>query len=367
MKLAEEDHAKDAASSNSLHRRSADARGGLRALQGKDHTTHEVAVNEYFEHWDNTDNRLTRRLAYATITNGYYDLITDLFEHILGMSFHFCRIIPGVPLSTAIAQHEQYLAQRLCLREGQIVLDVGSGVGGPAREIAKFRSVNIVGLNNNDYQIKRAIRYTAAEDLSDKISFEKGDFMQMRLEAGSFDAAYSIEGTSYAPDLKAVYTEIFKTLKPGGSFAVYELIMTDSYDNDNVEHRRIRDIIEKGTGLTNTVKISEAIEAIKAAGFDLEEAEDLACRPNEIPWYYFITGSLSYINSVYDTRRMVQMALIRQRFVRGLAGVGETWGLFPPGSKQMMDALDHLSETLIEAGKQGLFTPLFFMLARKPR
>ena len=63
------------------------------------------------------------------------------------------------------------------IREGQRVLDVGCGVGGPAREIAKFTGAKIVGLNNNDYQIERATHYAAKEGLSNQLSFTKGDFM----------------------------------------------------------------------------------------------------------------------------------------------------------------------------------------------
>lgn len=63
------------------------------------------------------------------------------------------------------------------LRSGMKVLDVGCGVGGPAREIVKFSDVNVVGLNNNDYQIDRATAYAAKEGLSQKLSFVKGDFM----------------------------------------------------------------------------------------------------------------------------------------------------------------------------------------------
>jgi len=63
------------------------------------------------------------------------------------------------------------------LREGMKVLDVGCGVGGPAREMVKFAGVDVVGLNNNDYQIERATRYAAREGLSNKLSFVKGDFM----------------------------------------------------------------------------------------------------------------------------------------------------------------------------------------------
>ena len=57
------------------------------------------------------------------------------------------------------------------------VLDVGCGVGGPAREICKFSGANITGLNNNDYQIQRATKYAAREGLSSKLNFVKGDFM----------------------------------------------------------------------------------------------------------------------------------------------------------------------------------------------
>ena len=63
------------------------------------------------------------------------------------------------------------------LNDDMKVLDVGCGVGGPAREIVKFTGATVVGLNNNDYQIERGTRYAAKEGLSDKLSFVKGDFM----------------------------------------------------------------------------------------------------------------------------------------------------------------------------------------------
>lgn len=41
---------------------------------------------------------------------------------------------------------------KLGVQAGDVVLDVGCGVGGPAREISAFTDCNVVGLNNNDYQ-----------------------------------------------------------------------------------------------------------------------------------------------------------------------------------------------------------------------
>jgi sterol 24-C-methyltransferase len=188
----------------------------------------------------------------------------------------------------------------------------------------------------------------------------------MRLEPGSFDAVYSIEGTSYAPTLEGVYTEIFRVLKPGGTFAVYELVMTDAYNNDNLEQREIRLGIEQGLGITNLVQASQAIEAIKAAGFELEEAEDLASRPNEIPWYYPITGSLRYVNSIWDAVRIIHMALLRRGVVRCLAGVCEKLGFFPPGTQKIANSLSRLGDSLVKSGEKKLFTPIFIIVAKKP-
>lgn len=63
------------------------------------------------------------------------------------------------------------------------VLDVGCGVGGPAREIALFTGCEVVGLNNNAYQIERATGYAVKQSLAHQVSFVKGDFMvsQFRL------------------------------------------------------------------------------------------------------------------------------------------------------------------------------------------
>jgi sterol 24-C-methyltransferase len=70
------------------------------------------------------------------------------------------------------------------------VLDVGCGVGGPAREIARFSDTTIVGLNNNDFQIQRARQHTKRAGLENQVSFVKGDFMKLVETFGenSFDA-----------------------------------------------------------------------------------------------------------------------------------------------------------------------------------
>jgi sterol 24-C-methyltransferase len=131
-----------------------------------------------------------RSSSHSLFPSGYYDGATELYEYGWAKSFHFSRFYKGEAFAASLARHEHYLASQMTLRPGMRVLDVGCGVGGPAREIARFADVNIVGLNNNAFQIGRARQYTKEADLEDQVQFVKGDFMKLSEKFGenSFDA-----------------------------------------------------------------------------------------------------------------------------------------------------------------------------------
>lgn len=323
--------------------------------------------------------------SIADMVCSYYNLATDLYEYGWGACFHFCRFAYGEGFYQAIARHEHYLAHMMGLRDGMKVLDVGCGVGGPAREIAKFSGANIVGLNNNDYQIERARRYAAKEGLAHQLEFTKGDFMVASIPEAkkskttnrlkqmssfppnTFDAVYAIEATVHAPSLEGVYSEILRVLKPGGVFGVYEWLMTDHYDNGNPHHREIRLGIEQGDGISNMVKIAEGREAIQRAGFELEFHEDLAERNDARPWYYPLDGDLRMANSLGDIVTIARMTRIGRFFVHNLVGGLERLGIAPKGTKKTADSLGVAADCLVAGGKEKLFTPMYLMIARKPK
>ncbi|KAI9894652.1 MAG: Delta(24)-sterol C-methyltransferase [Vezdaea aestivalis] len=372
--LEREDHSRDAAFNKVLHGKTAVQKGGFSAiLGGKDASAQKAALDDYFKHWDNkgaeeetAETREARKREYATLTRHYYNLVTDLYEYGWGQSFHFCRFAYGESFHQAIARHEHYLAHKMNIQDNMTVLDVGCGVGGPAREISKFSGASVVGLNNNDYQIERATRYAAREGLADKLKFVKGDFMQMSFEENTFDAVYAIEATVHAPSLEGVYSQIFRVLKPGGVFGVYEWLMTENYNNDNEGHRSIRLGIEQGDGISNMVKISEALCAIKAAGFELELNEDLAHRPDARPWYYPLAGDLKHIGTIGDLYTVLRMTWYGRAFVHKLVGALEIIGAAPKGTQKTADSLAVAADALVAGGKEDLFTPMYLMVARKP-
>src|SRR4051812_13383259 len=82
----------------------------------------------------------------AGIAKDYYQLVTDFYEYGWGQSFHFAPRAKGESLKASLARYEHHLALRLGLKPGQRVLDVGCGVGGPMRSIARFSQAGITGI-----------------------------------------------------------------------------------------------------------------------------------------------------------------------------------------------------------------------------
>jgi len=62
----------------------------------------------------------------------------------------------------------------------------------------------------------------------------------MPYSEGHFDKVYAIEATCHSPTLLSVYAEVYRVLKPGGLFALYEWIMTDRYNPADPYHKKLK-------------------------------------------------------------------------------------------------------------------------------
>ena len=75
------------------------------------------------------------------------------------------------------------------------------------------------------------------------------DFSNMPYQDNSFDKIYSIEATCHAANKIDPYKEAFRVLKPGGLYAIYEWIMTETYNPEHPHHMKIKeDIMVRGEG-----------------------------------------------------------------------------------------------------------------------
>jgi sterol 24-C-methyltransferase len=97
-----------------------------------------------------------RKDQYKTLVTNYYSLSTDFYEYGWGQSFHFATRFRGETLAESIQRHESALALKLQIKPGEKVLDIGCGVGGPLRRIARLTEAHITGVTISHYQIQRA-------------------------------------------------------------------------------------------------------------------------------------------------------------------------------------------------------------------
>lgn len=299
-----------------------------------------------------------RKDRYHAVVNHYYNLVTDFYEFGWGRSFHFAPRRRGESFGDSMLRHEHFLAERLALGPEMQVLDVGCGVGGPMANLARHTGASFVGINLNAYQIERAKHHT--RDVESQCRFIHGDYMNVPEPDDQFDAAINIEATPHAPDKTAVFREIFRVLRPGGGFAGYEWCLTDAFASENAEHVRIKNGILKGNGLPDLPHESEISSALRAAGFDVIEARDLAPDSDpETPWYRALQGRDLTLASIPRTP-------IGRALTNAVLGVGERLRIVPEGAREISTVLNGGADALVDGGVSGVFTPMFYYLARKP-
>ena len=298
--------------------------------------------------------------ANSKVNNLYYDLVTDFFEYGWGRSFHFAPRVPGESFKASIARHERHLAHVLGLKPGMVVADLGCGIGGPLLEIARFSGARIIGVNSNAYQLERARQLAEESELTHLAEFLHCDFLQVDALDESLDAVYSIEATCCAPDKLRIYGEVFRLLKPGACFAAYEYCMTELFDSEDPVHLKLKADMQIGGGLLVIDDEQTVVNALRSVGFEVLETLDLAIQTGpSIPWYQPLVGSgLSFASfRSSNVGRWVTHNTLR---------VLEALRIAPKGAVQVSETLNLCAAAMAEAGRLGIFTPMYFIHARKP-
>ena len=147
-------------------------------------------------------------------------------------------------------------------------------------EIARFSGAKIVGVNSNAYQLDRARKLTEEAELTHLAEFIHCDFLAVDAPDESFDAVYSIEATCCAPDKLSIYGEVFRLLKPGARFGVYEFCMTDRFDSQDPIHLKLKADLQLGGGLLNIDERQTVDDALRTVGFEVLQTRDLAEQTN---------------------------------------------------------------------------------------
>jgi len=142
-------------------------------------------------------------------TQDYDDALVALLEAVWGEGY----LSPGGP------DEIRAIVDGVALT-GKSALDIGCGTGGITRFLAEaYRPAHIVGIDVDQGLIARATQRASDAGLGDILSYETVTPGPLPFADGSFDLVFSKDAMVHIPDKEALFADIFRVLRPGGSIA----------------------------------------------------------------------------------------------------------------------------------------------------
>jgi sarcosine/dimethylglycine N-methyltransferase len=140
------------------------------------------------------------------------------------------------------------------------VLDVGSGVGGPARFLAATYGCRVTGVDLSEPFVDAARYLTERTGQGGQVAFQAGSALDLPFDEGRFDVALLQHVAMNIADRARLYREIRRVLKTGGRFATYDVVLNGGEPHYPVPWAR--------TPATSFLLTAAATrEAIEPAGF----------------------------------------------------------------------------------------------------
>jgi len=114
------------------------------------------------------------------------------------------------------------LADALPVKEGDSLVDIGCGLGGPARYLAKRFNCHVDGIDITAPFVDAANKLSVLVGMEDAVECQHGDGQKLPYDGEAFDGGYTQHVTMNVPDRDVFFDEAFRVLKPGAFFALTE-------------------------------------------------------------------------------------------------------------------------------------------------
>jgi sarcosine/dimethylglycine N-methyltransferase len=152
------------------------------------------------------------------------------------------------------------LAKLAGITADKSVLDVGSGVGGPARFMAATYGCRVTGVDLSEPFVDAARYLTERTGQSGQVSFQTASALALPLDDGGFEVVLLQHVAMNIADRTLLYREIRRVLKPGGRFATFDVVLSSGEPHYPVPWARTPD-----TSFLMTAAATR--QAIELAGF----------------------------------------------------------------------------------------------------
>jgi len=128
--------------------------------------------------------------------------------------------------------------------------------------------------------------------------------------------------------------------------------MTDDWDPSIPEHKVLAHQIEIGSGIPELRPISQSRDALKTVGFQIEHEEDLAARPDPIPWYYPLEGDIRKAQTFWDYFTLWRMSWSGKLISQIGIYIMELIGIVPKGTCAVTEQLQMVAEAFVRIGQK---------------
>ena len=182
------------------------------------------------------------------------------------------------------------LAEKAGIDASTRVLDVCSGMGGPARYLAHRLGCRVTGLDITESRHEAAMRLTALVGLEHLVDFRLGNALDMPFADATFDVVIGQEAFAHVPDKPRLIAECARVVRPGGIIAFTDILRRDGLSA--AEFERLRDDM--------TFQSLETLDGygrlLARSGCALIGRDDLS-----IWWTEVLQGRLAMYRSLEDT------------------------------------------------------------------
>ena len=98
---------------------------------------------------------------HALLVKDYYDLYNEIMVWSWGESLHFAPLASHETLEDSKIRHQRLMIDKLDIKPGMAVVDIGCGIGGPMRRVVRESGARVVGININKIQLEKAKKLNA--------------------------------------------------------------------------------------------------------------------------------------------------------------------------------------------------------------
>ena len=160
------------------------------------------------------------------------------------------------------------LAEKLTMNASSSVLDIGCGIGGPARFLSSEFGCKVSGIDLTADFVTTGNSLTDQVGLSDKVKLIEASALNIPFADNSFDVSYMIHVGMNIADKDVLFSEAFRVTKPGGVFGIYDVMLLG---NCELQYPLPWAVEEDGNAIASA---TDYISALIKAGFSLKHEDD---------------------------------------------------------------------------------------------